>query len=309
MLGEHRGQRGLHPLQERAVQRLPRVERRVARGEEQLVALAQRHVERPGQAHDHLAARAGPARLDEAHVARGARGLGGQVELAHPAHRTPVAKQRTQLGRRQAGGRRHAATLRLVRAGRPFPPRESPEASPTRILSLPGPSRTNRRRLACSSPSTPSTAPPPTVASCSRASPPTSGSSRTSPATAAASPALLAGFDGLRRAVASTKLDPVLREVTGLAVGVAVDNHYGVAFHSMMLAGLGVDAVDIDAMRHGRRSRRARGRRGPRASLAKPPSVGARSPTTPPSGPRRRAVDRGRPRSAPRGELRRASSA
>jgi alkylhydroperoxidase family enzyme len=70
-------------------------------------------------------------------------------------------------------------------------------------------------------------------------------------ATAAASPALLAGFDGLRRAVATTKLDPVLREVTGLAVGVTVDNHYGVAFHSTMLAGLGVDDADIDAMRHG----------------------------------------------------------
>ncbi len=70
-------------------------------------------------------------------------------------------------------------------------------------------------------------------------------------ATAATSPALLAGFDGLRRAVATTKLDPVLREVTGLAVGVAVDNRYGVAFHSTMLAGLGVDEADIDAMRRG----------------------------------------------------------
>ena len=70
-------------------------------------------------------------------------------------------------------------------------------------------------------------------------------------ATAAASPALLAGFDGLRRAVATTKLDPVLREVAGLAVGVTVDNHYGVAFHSTMLGGLGVDNADIDAMRHG----------------------------------------------------------
>jgi alkylhydroperoxidase family enzyme len=70
-------------------------------------------------------------------------------------------------------------------------------------------------------------------------------------ATAATSPALLAGFDGLRRAVATTKLDPVLREVTGLAVGVAVDNHYGVAFHSTMLAGLGVDETDIDTMRTG----------------------------------------------------------
>lgn len=71
-------------------------------------------------------------------------------------------------------------------------------------------------------------------------------------ATAATSPALLAGFDGLRRAVASTKLDPVLREVAGLAVGVAVDNHYGVAFHSTMLSSLGLDDADIDAMRRGR---------------------------------------------------------
>lgn len=70
-------------------------------------------------------------------------------------------------------------------------------------------------------------------------------------ATAATSPALLAGFDGLRRAVGSTKLDPVVREVAGLAVGVAVDNHYGVAFHSTMLAGLGLDDGDIDAMRRG----------------------------------------------------------
>jgi alkylhydroperoxidase family enzyme len=70
-------------------------------------------------------------------------------------------------------------------------------------------------------------------------------------ATIATSPALLAGFDGLRRAVATTKLDPVLREVTGLAVGVAVGNRYGVAFHSTVLAGLGVDAADIEAMRHG----------------------------------------------------------
>jgi len=71
-------------------------------------------------------------------------------------------------------------------------------------------------------------------------------------AAAAGSPALLAGFDGLRRAVATTKLDPVLREVTGLTVGVAVHNRYGVAFHSTMLAGLGVDEADIAAIRDGR---------------------------------------------------------
>jgi alkylhydroperoxidase family enzyme len=71
-------------------------------------------------------------------------------------------------------------------------------------------------------------------------------------AAAAASPALLAGFDGLRRAVASTKVDPVLREVAGLAAGVAIENHYGVAFHSTVLARLGLDEADIEALRAGR---------------------------------------------------------
>lgn len=67
----------------------------------------------------------------------------------------------------------------------------------------------------------------------------------------AVSPALLAGFDGLRRAVGVAGLDPLLREVTGLAVGVTVDNHYGIAFHSTMLAGLGMAEEDIAAIRGG----------------------------------------------------------
>ncbi|HEX7132980.1 MAG TPA: carboxymuconolactone decarboxylase family protein [Iamia sp.] len=70
-------------------------------------------------------------------------------------------------------------------------------------------------------------------------------------AVAASSPALVSGFDALRRAVGSTGLDPVLREVAGLTVGVEVDNRYGVAFHSTMLAGLGVDEADIEAIRSG----------------------------------------------------------
>ncbi|HET8621500.1 MAG TPA: carboxymuconolactone decarboxylase family protein [Acidimicrobiales bacterium] len=70
-------------------------------------------------------------------------------------------------------------------------------------------------------------------------------------ATAAASPTLLAGFDGLRRAVADPSFDPVRRETVGLAVGVAVDNAYGIAFHSMVLAALGADDADIAAMRDG----------------------------------------------------------
>jgi len=71
-------------------------------------------------------------------------------------------------------------------------------------------------------------------------------------ATVAESPALLAAFDALRRAVGSAGLDPVHREVAGLAVGVAVDNAYGVAFHSTVLANLGVSDFDLDAMRCGR---------------------------------------------------------
>jgi len=70
-------------------------------------------------------------------------------------------------------------------------------------------------------------------------------------AVAAASPTLLAGFDGLRRAVADASFDPVRREIAGLAVGVAVDNAYGVAFHSTVLGRLGVDDAEIERMRAG----------------------------------------------------------
>jgi alkylhydroperoxidase family enzyme len=67
----------------------------------------------------------------------------------------------------------------------------------------------------------------------------------------AASPTLLAGFDGLRRSVGSGELDSVLRETAGVAVGVAVDNRYGVAFHSTVLGRLGVAEDEIALMRRG----------------------------------------------------------
>jgi alkylhydroperoxidase family enzyme len=67
----------------------------------------------------------------------------------------------------------------------------------------------------------------------------------------ASSPTLLSAFDGLRRAVGSGELDPKAREVAGLAVGVAVDNRYGVAFHSTVLGRLGVDEAEIERMRGG----------------------------------------------------------
>ena len=70
-------------------------------------------------------------------------------------------------------------------------------------------------------------------------------------AVTAASPTLLAAFDALRRAVSDPTFTPVHREIAGVAVGVAVDNAYGVAFHSTVLGSLGVDEADIDAMRAG----------------------------------------------------------
>jgi alkylhydroperoxidase family enzyme len=68
----------------------------------------------------------------------------------------------------------------------------------------------------------------------------------------AASPALLSAFDGLRRAVGSGDLDAISREVAGVAVGVAVDNRYGVAFHSTVLGSLGRDEAEIERMRDGK---------------------------------------------------------
>ena len=65
----------------------------------------------------------------------------------------------------------------------------------------------------------------------------------------AESPVLVGAFDGIRRAVAA--MDPVDREVTGIAVGVAVDNRYGVAFHSTVAANLGVGEDELALMRAG----------------------------------------------------------
>ena len=70
-------------------------------------------------------------------------------------------------------------------------------------------------------------------------------------AVTAASPTLLAAFDALRRTVSDPTFVPVHREIAGVAVGVAVDNAYGVAFHSTVLGALGLDAADIDVMRAG----------------------------------------------------------
>lgn len=67
----------------------------------------------------------------------------------------------------------------------------------------------------------------------------------------AESPVALGAFDDLRRAAAATSIDPVHREVAGLAAGVVIDNQYGVAFHSTMLLNLGIAADDVARMRSG----------------------------------------------------------
>ena len=64
------------------VERPLAVHRRVAGGQQQLVALAQRHLELLGQVQHHLAAGLGAAGLDEAHVPGRDAGVERQVELA-----------------------------------------------------------------------------------------------------------------------------------------------------------------------------------------------------------------------------------
>lgn len=67
----------------------------------------------------------------------------------------------------------------------------------------------------------------------------------------AAAPTLLAVLDAMRRTIGAGELDPVHREAAGVAVGVAVDNEYGVAFHSTVLGRLGVAEEEIKRMRAG----------------------------------------------------------
>ena len=87
------------------------VERREAGGQQHLVALAERHVERARQRQHHLAARVGAPALHEADVARSDARLAGQRELAHPPLLPPVLEQRAD----RAGG--HGRGL-YGRAGR-----------------------------------------------------------------------------------------------------------------------------------------------------------------------------------------------
>ena len=71
------------------LQRRLAVRRREARGDEQRVALAQRHVEVLGEVQHQLSARPGAAGLEEAQVPGGHAGLVRQLQLAEPAAHAP----------------------------------------------------------------------------------------------------------------------------------------------------------------------------------------------------------------------------
>ena len=108
--GEDLLQRGAHGRHLLGVERRLAVRGRVARGQQQRVALAQRHVEVLGEVQHQLAARLGAARLDEAEVARGHGGVERHVELAQPAAAAPVAQQVPDAGEGRHGGG-HATTV------------------------------------------------------------------------------------------------------------------------------------------------------------------------------------------------------
>jgi alkylhydroperoxidase family enzyme len=249
VLGEHRRQRCPHAVQLRAVERAGPVERRVAGREQEPVALTERHVEGAREPDDHLPAGLRAAGLDEADVARRRECVHRKVELALAADAPPVSQQVSELDLWVR--HRHAAIvgagngLRASHTGKCWavsgaacsglqPPQRLTGDEMTMQLTIydsetaPDGSKATLEGIAADLGFVPNVA-----------------------GTAAGSPALLSGFDGLRRAVGSGELDPVVREVAGVAVGVAVDNHYGVAFHSTVLGNLGLDDAEIERMRAG----------------------------------------------------------
>jgi len=73
------------------------VDRRESGRGQQIVAVAQRHVEGSGELEDHLTARLGPAGLDEADVTARDPRFAGEIELAQLPSRPPVADQRANV--------------------------------------------------------------------------------------------------------------------------------------------------------------------------------------------------------------------
>ena len=225
---------------------------------QQAVALAQRDVEGDGEAQHHLTARLRSPRLDEAHVARCRRGRDREVELAHPAHTSPVPHDVTE-GRGAASRDRtcHVGDATPTAARCRFPRGESPVDGEMRMI--------DDMNLTVLTPAEAPAASRPILDDIAA----DLGFVPNLAAVTAASPTLLSAFDALRRTVAEPTFPPVHREIAGVAVGVAVDNAYGVAFHSTVLASLGgrrardrSDALRVGAQRPcPRRDLRVRPRR------------------------------------------------
>ena len=96
LLAEHEIEGAAHLGHLRRFKPSLEIHRRIAGGQEQLVAAARRHVEHAREQKDHLPARLRAPGLDEAQVARGDLGLHGQGELAHPTALAPLAEQGPQ---------------------------------------------------------------------------------------------------------------------------------------------------------------------------------------------------------------------
>lgn len=85
-------QRRTHRVEPGIVERRLPVRRGVTGGEQQAVTLAERQVKRLRQPHHHGPARYGTAALDEAQMTLGRPGAQGELQLAQPPARTPLAQ-------------------------------------------------------------------------------------------------------------------------------------------------------------------------------------------------------------------------
>ena len=93
MACQHLADRRAHGLEPRGIQRGLTIDRGVAGRQQEVVALARRHLELLGEVEDHVAARLGPSGLHEAEVPGRDLGLKGEGELAQPTPRAPLAQQ------------------------------------------------------------------------------------------------------------------------------------------------------------------------------------------------------------------------
>jgi len=118
----------VHGRHRRVGQPVGRVGGGVAAGQQQHVALTQRHVELLGEAKDHLAGRPRPPGFDERQVPGRHLGPQREVELGEPAPLPPAAQQLADRSRCVGGRlghchRGHQATLRATGERRRLPGR------------------------------------------------------------------------------------------------------------------------------------------------------------------------------------------